>query len=118
FDCQPRKPALVSKRNDGVSEGVDSVLQSVKYGSENTFPGEFWASSLECIPSLLTRLALPSFLLQDAVLYPRISCLRAIGLERKSWKSVFSLIRRYNSDRAEHSANPAADQGSELPEIR
>ncbi len=45
------------------------ALQSVKYGTENTFSGEFWASSLECIPSLLTRLALPSFLLCDVVLY-------------------------------------------------
>src|SRR3972149_1771984 len=31
------------------------------YSATDTQTGEFWASALECIPSLLTELALPSF---------------------------------------------------------
>ncbi len=40
------------------------ALQNLIYAFFDDISGEFWASSLECIPSLLTRLALPSFLVR------------------------------------------------------
>src|SRR5438552_16844534 len=62
-----------------------SALQNLKYGTKNTRSGEFWASSLECIPSLLTRLALPSLFHIAALSSPqRLNFEAEMALARRS----------------------------------